>query len=334
MVIHPASCLDGRPARKFLIRVVDGLQRAYRLTTTSHLSPSHIDPSPFAHFAQNPPSLAQIPGTVARLTLRRMTKRSPGDPKPTWFRLSPASWAMVREEYLAGATAKQIAAKWKVSPTSIYRHAYTEGWTKEKHGDAVANASAAKVEAAAAERAAASVAMAEALEGDPEAMRRHAAREASRAMLEGRYGDAERLARLAVQLKSLAPPPPAPAEEAEAVAFIDRPISREDRLWLCQEIVTKVCECAKVAAEQPGAMRLYLQELAFACWKTLMGEEEDPEGEWVYLAVLRTAAQFGLPPLSREVKEWVRDLHRKQDVAEQQMAHDLPWERPKGSSFR
>ncbi|HJV43456.1 hypothetical protein [Caulobacter sp.] len=73
--------------------------------------------------------------------------RSHPKARPTWFRLSEASWAQVAEEYRNGATAAELGAKWKVSPTSIYRHACKNGWTKKAHGDEVAREHAAAVEA-------------------------------------------------------------------------------------------------------------------------------------------------------------------------------------------
>jgi hypothetical protein len=68
-----------------------------------------------------------------------MTDHSSEAP-PTYLRLSPASWAEVGEAYVNGATAKELAALWKTSPSSIYRHAGLEGWTKKAQGDAVARA--------------------------------------------------------------------------------------------------------------------------------------------------------------------------------------------------
>ena len=84
-----------------------------------------------------------------------MSKSHP-DARPTYFRLSEASWAQVAEEYKNGATAGELGAKWKVSAASVYRHACKDGWTKKGHSDAVAREHAATVEAeaAAARRAA------------------------------------------------------------------------------------------------------------------------------------------------------------------------------------
>lgn len=75
-----------------------------------------------------------------------MSKSHP-DARPTWFRLSEASWAQVAEAYKNGATAGELGAKWKVSASSVYRHACKHGWTKKAHGDAVAREHAAAVEA-------------------------------------------------------------------------------------------------------------------------------------------------------------------------------------------
>jgi hypothetical protein len=43
----------------------------------------------------------------------------------THYRLAPETWAEIVEEYLDGATAKEVAAKWKTSAGSVYR------WTRE-----------------------------------------------------------------------------------------------------------------------------------------------------------------------------------------------------------
>lgn len=84
-----------------------------------------------------------------------MSKSHP-DARPTWFRLSEASWAMIAEEYKNGATADELSAKWKVAARTIYRRAGLGGWTKKAHGDAVAreHAAAFEAEADAARRAA------------------------------------------------------------------------------------------------------------------------------------------------------------------------------------
>lgn len=64
----------------------------------------------------------------------------------TYYRLSDETWAIIGEEYRNGATAKDVAAKWKVAPSSVYRHACEDGWTKKSMGDARARAHARMVE--------------------------------------------------------------------------------------------------------------------------------------------------------------------------------------------
>lgn len=64
----------------------------------------------------------------------------------THYRLTPETWAIIAEEYRDGATAKDLGAKWKVAPSSVYRHACKNGWTKKAMGDARARAHARKVE--------------------------------------------------------------------------------------------------------------------------------------------------------------------------------------------
>lgn len=75
-----------------------------------------------------------------------MSKSHP-DARPTWFRLSDDSWAMIADEYKNGATADELSAKWKVAARTIYRRAGQHGWTKKAHSDAVAREHAAAVEA-------------------------------------------------------------------------------------------------------------------------------------------------------------------------------------------
>lgn len=77
--------------------------------------------------------------------LAGMTRRYVEAPA-THFRLKPETWALIAEEYKNGATAKDLGAKWKVSPTSIYRYACRDGWTKKGMGDARARAHARMVE--------------------------------------------------------------------------------------------------------------------------------------------------------------------------------------------
>jgi hypothetical protein len=64
----------------------------------------------------------------------------------THFRLKPETCAIIAEEYKNGATAKDIGAKWKVAPSSVYRYACRDGFTKKGMGDARARAHARMVE--------------------------------------------------------------------------------------------------------------------------------------------------------------------------------------------
>ena len=64
----------------------------------------------------------------------------------THYRLAPETWEIIAEEYRTGATARDIGAKWKVAPSSVYRHACKDGWTKKGMGDARARAPARMVE--------------------------------------------------------------------------------------------------------------------------------------------------------------------------------------------
>ncbi len=64
----------------------------------------------------------------------------------THYRLSADTWAIIAEEYKNGATAKDIGAKWKVAPSSVYRYACRDGFSKKTMGDARARAHARMVE--------------------------------------------------------------------------------------------------------------------------------------------------------------------------------------------
>lgn len=72
---------------------------------------------------------------------------------PAHYRLSKESWDEIVEAYRNGATARELAVKWKVAPGSVYYHACRDGWGKKKNGDDRARAHARAVEAADAVRA-------------------------------------------------------------------------------------------------------------------------------------------------------------------------------------
>jgi hypothetical protein len=157
-----------------------------------------------------------------------MSKSHPDAP-PTWFRLSEASWAEIAAEYRNGATAKDLARKWKVSPTSIYRHACKDGWTKKADSDAVARAHAKAItrdelpkplpgEIWLTDDAAADAFDAVPLSTDPAALRDAAMARLAAAIHEGRDHEALRLTTLADRLARLtAPEPPSAAALTGAV---------------------------------------------------------------------------------------------------------------------
>ena len=74
-----------------------------------------------------------------------MTRRAEEAPA-THYRLAPETWALVVEDYADGASAKEVGAKWKVAPSSVYRQAAAVGRGKRSVGDARARAHARMVE--------------------------------------------------------------------------------------------------------------------------------------------------------------------------------------------
>ncbi|MEH6664645.1 MAG: helix-turn-helix domain-containing protein [Brevundimonas sp.] len=134
--------------------------------------------------------------------MRRKIEEAP----PTWFRLSEASWDEIRAAYRNGATAKDLAVRWKVSPGTIYRHACAGGWTKKRSADAEARAHAAAI--AEEERVDqtrpdvdaglfAPPGEGEEALSDPAALAAQAMTASARAMRARLFADAEKLARLA-----------------------------------------------------------------------------------------------------------------------------------------
>ncbi|WP_426037053.1 hypothetical protein [Brevundimonas sp. DC300-4] len=75
--------------------------------------------------------------------------KAPPEAPATYFRLSDETWALIVEEYANGATAKQLGAKWKVAPNSVYRHVSAAKMTKRDCGDQRARAHARSVTLAA-----------------------------------------------------------------------------------------------------------------------------------------------------------------------------------------
>jgi len=156
-----------------------------------------------------------------------MTRAVPDAPA-THFRLSDESWAEIAAAYRNGATARELAARWKVSPTTIYRYACRDGFTKKRGSDAIARAHA---EAIAEEEAADLAAREERalidLDSDPAALRKQAMADMARALAAGRTAEADRLGRLILTLDKVSgaaarEEDPAYSEfERNGVAFID-----------------------------------------------------------------------------------------------------------------
>lgn len=129
-----------------------------------------------------------------------MTRAVPEAPA-THFRLSEDSWAQIAAAYRNGATARELAARWKVSPTTIYRYACRDGFTKKRGSDAIARAHAETI----AGEEAADLAAREARAGaepdsDPAALRKQAMADMARALAAGRTAEADRLGRLILTL--------------------------------------------------------------------------------------------------------------------------------------
>ncbi|MFN3536158.1 MAG: helix-turn-helix domain-containing protein [Brevundimonas sp.] len=174
--------------------------------------------------------------------------------QPTWFRLSDESWAEIGEAYRNGATAKELAIRWKVSPSSIYRHAWEGGWTKKRSADADARANAEGIGAE--ERADqtrpdmevglfAPAGPEDAGLGDPAALAEQAMAASVRAMRARLFAEAEKLARLSETYSRMAEKRGGPAVTIETI----------DLETLCDIVMNKdgrVGERFRVDPDDPG----------------------------------------------------------------------------------
>ncbi|MFN3815310.1 helix-turn-helix domain-containing protein [Brevundimonas sp.] len=174
--------------------------------------------------------------------------------QPTWFRLSDESWAEIGEAYRNGATAKELAIRWKVSPSSIYRHAWEGGWTKKRSADADARANAEGIGAE--ERADqtrpdmevglfAPPGPEDAGLGDPAALAEQAMAASVRAMRARLFAEAEKLARLSETYGRMAEKRGGPAVTIETI----------DLETLCDIVMNKdgrVGERFRVDPDDPG----------------------------------------------------------------------------------
>lgn len=71
-----------------------------------------------------------------------MSTKFPEPPKRCVF-LPLEAWDAIRRDYIAGATAKALALKWKVAPKTIYARAARHGWSKKRNAKASVRAVAA-----------------------------------------------------------------------------------------------------------------------------------------------------------------------------------------------
>lgn len=182
----------------------------------------------------------------------------------THFRLSPESWVEILEAYRNGATARELAARWKVAPGTIYRYVRERGFTKKANSDAVARAHA---QAMADEEAEALARRDDPTlpepDTDPAALRKQAMTDMARALAAGRTAEADRLGRLILTLDKVSgaaarEEDPAYSEfERHGVAFID-PAEPEDsprrRAW--REFARDIVHKQDVDAEE-SASRLF-----------------------------------------------------------------------------
>ncbi|WP_374597317.1 hypothetical protein [Brevundimonas sp.] len=110
----------------------------------------------------------------------------------------PETWALIRESYLAGASARQLAARYDVTEWAIWRRAWKKGWTKQDRVEPVpppalgtltpeVDGGAGSVDGPA----------------DPGALSREALAGVARAMKQGRLDEARKLSQLAVSLGRL-----------------------------------------------------------------------------------------------------------------------------------
>ena len=110
----------------------------------------------------------------------------------------PETWALIRESYLAGASARQLAARYDVTEWAIWRRAWKKGWTKQDRVEPVPPPALGPLTPEV-EGGAGSV------DGpaDPGALSREALAGVARAMKQSRLDEARKLAQLAVSLGRL-----------------------------------------------------------------------------------------------------------------------------------
>lgn len=131
--------------------------------------------------------------------------------RPARLSFTDEVWTQIAAAYLAGATAAELAARWGVSRTSIYRHTRRLGCAKRGRGASeFAAANAEKVLAAEEERRAARFKagdlhdLATEAPHDPAVLAQIATTAAGNAMLAGRFDEGRALTDLARRFTQLA----------------------------------------------------------------------------------------------------------------------------------
>lgn len=130
-------------------------------------------------------------GAGARPLARTDPKRQ-REKRPYKIR-GPETWALIRESYLAGASARQLARRYDVTEWAIWRRAWKEGWTKTDRVEPRAPAALSPTPLPGPEAG-----------GDPEALKKRALLGVEHAMAAGRLDEAAELARLAASLSRMA----------------------------------------------------------------------------------------------------------------------------------
>ena len=80
---------------------------------------------------------AQAPGAGSAAA-----PRAPAGQGPAHYRLSKATWDIILDEYVQGATARELSDKWRVSGHAVRKRITQHGATKREHGDREAMAQA------------------------------------------------------------------------------------------------------------------------------------------------------------------------------------------------
>lgn len=200
-----------------------------------------------------------------------MTKRHPDDPHPTWYRLSPETWALIRDEYAAGATARELARKYRTSATSIYRYASLEGWTKQAVSEALARTVLTGEERQAQPQPARASPPAS---DDPATLEKQALTQMSEALAQGRAGEARALAALADQMRKRAEVERAGAASQEEAARL----MEEERVAAIMELFGKAAYLAHALVHSPTSAPAVMLRLVKRWREINLGEgEKDAE---------------------------------------------------------